>query len=497
MADQVYLGIDLGAESGRVMAGLWNGRKLRLEQLHRFANVPVALADTLRWDVLRLWAEIQDGLTAGARAYRGKLVSVGADTWGVDFVLLSRGDEMLGQPYHYRDARTNDQMARAFKVVPRAEIFRQTGLQFMQINTLYQLLALQSTRPELLSAAQGLLMMPDVIHWALCGAKVVEHSNGTTTQFMNPKTRDWARGLLRKLDLPTRILPPVVTAGTELGKLRAGVAARTGLGDLRVVAPPTHDTAAAVAAVPTTRTGKPDWAYISSGTWSLMGVEVEEPSLSARTLELNFTNEGGVDGTFRLLRNIMGLWLVQQCKQSFERRGAKRTYAELAELAASAPALRSLVDPDDPRFFNPPDMPVAMQDFCRSTGQRIPRREGELVRCAYESLALKYREVLQSLEELTGQRIEVIHVVGGGSQSAILNQFTADACGRPVIAGPVEATVMGNVLTQARAAGALGSLTELRAGVRQSSQLITYEPVHSPAWEDAAGRWKSGRAAVG
>ena len=490
MAEQVYLGIDLGAESGRVMAGKWNGRKLALQELHRFPNVPVALADSLHWDVLRLWSEIQDGLALAGRDFAGKVVSVGADTWGVDFVLLGPHGEMLGQPCTYRDARTNGWMERAAELVPRERIFAHSGLQFMQINTLYQLLALRESRPELLASAKTLLLMPDFIHWALCGFAVVEHTNGTTTQFMDPRTRDWSRALLRQFKLPTKLLPPVVTPGTELGQLRESVAARTGLGNLRVVAPPTHDTAAAVAAVPTAHTGRPNWAYISSGTWSLMGVEVAEPILTPRTLELNFTNEGGVDGTFRLLRNIMGLWLVQQCKKSFERRGRTTTYAELAAAAAAAPALRSLVDPDDQRFFNPPDMPRAIQDYCKSTGQRVPKTEGELVRCAYESLAVKYREVLASLEELTGIPIEVIHIVGGGSQSAILNQFTADACQRPVITGPVEATVMGNVLTQARAAGEIGTLAELRAVVRRSSSLTTFEPASgsSEAWREAASR---------
>lgn len=491
MAAQVYLAIDLGAESGRVIAGLWNGKTVRLEEIHRFPNGPVVIGDTLRWDVLRLWTEIQNGLALAARKYGRRIVSVGADTWGVDYVLLTRRGEMLGQPYHYRDARTNGMMEKAFKKVPRAEIFAQTGLQFAQLNTLYQLLALKESHPGLLEAADCLLLMPDFVHWCLCGSRVVEFTNGTTTQCMHPLERNWATALLKKFGLPTRIFPKVVTPGTKLGELRPSVAEKTGLGKVSVVAPPTHDTASAVAGVPTAGTGKANWAYVSSGTWSLMGVEVKKASLSARTLELNLTNEGGIDGTCRLLKNIMGLWLVRQCKCSFERQGRTYDYAELGKLAAKAPALRSIVNPDDARFFNPPDMPKAIRDFCRETGQFVPKTDGELVRCACESLALKYSQVLGWLEELTGGRIEVIHVVGGGSRNTLLNRFTADACGRHVLAGPVEATAFGNVLTQARAAGQVASLSELRAVVRQSTVVRTTEPnpAHAAAWREGRARF--------
>ena len=489
MSQRVYLAIDLGAESGRVMAGLWNGKTLQLEEIHRFPNGPVHLAGTMRWDVMRLWAEVQNGLGLAAKKYGPAIVSVGADTWGVDFVLLSRNGEMLGQPRHYRDARTNGMMEKAFRQVPRAEIFAQTGLQFMQFNTLFQLLAVKQDTPELFEQADCLLLMPDFIHWALCGSRVVEFTNGTTTQCMHPLRRDWALGLLEQFGLPTRIFPKVVPPGTELGALRPEVAERTGLGRVKVVAPPTHDTASAVAGVPTANTGRADWAYLSSGTWSLMGAEVQQAVLSPRALEINMTNEGGLDGTYRLLKNIMGLWLVQQCKRAFDARGSKREYSELAQLAGQAPPLRSLVNPDDSRFLNPPDMPAAIQDFCRQTGQPVPETEGELVRCAYESLALAYRRVLGWLEELTANRIEVVHIVGGGSQSAILNQFAADACQRPVIAGPVEATALGNLLVQVRASGELASLAQTREVIRNSTEVKTFLPGLAAPWEAAAARF--------
>ena len=489
MSNRVYLAIDLGAESGRVMAGLWNGKTIRLEEVHRFPNGPVYLGDSLRWDVVRLWAEIQTGLGLAAKKYGKSIVSVGADTWGVDYVLLTGCDEMLGQPYAYRDARTNGMMEQAFKRVPRSEIFAQTGLQFMQFNSLFQLLAHQQNSPGMLEAADCLLFMPDFLHWALCGSRVAEFTIGSTSQCLNPLTRNWSTGLLKKFGLPTHIFPKVVPPGTRLGALRPGLAERTGLHKVNVVAPPSHDTASAVAGVPTANTGKANWAYLSSGTWSLMGVEVNKASLSARTQELNLTNEGGLDGTYRLLKNIMGLWLVQQCKRAFDARGRKYEYAQLAQMAAKAPALRSIVNPDDSRFLNPPDMPKAIQDFCRETKQPVPKTEGELVRCAYESLALKYREVLGWREELTGNRIEVFHVVGGGSKSAILNQFTADACQRPVITGPVEATALGNLLVQVRASGELSSLAEMRDVIRKSSEVATCQPGKSTAWEDASARF--------
>jgi rhamnulokinase len=485
---QVYLGIDLGAESGRVMAGIWNGKTLKLEELHRFPNGPVHVGNTIRWDTLRLWAEIQTGLAIAAKKFGKQIVSVGADTWGVDYVLLTKNDEIVSQPYHYRDARTNGMMEKAFKRVPRSEIFANTGLQFMQLNTLFQLLAMNERNPKLLAQADCLLLTPDFIHWLLCGSRVVEFTNGTTTQCLHPLKRKWSAAMLKKLGLPTKMFPQVVQPGTKLGMLRPALAERLGLGRIQVVAPPTHDTASAVVGVPTANSGKANWAYISSGTWSLMGVEVQNAVLTKRALELNMTNEGGFGGTYRLLKNIMGLWLVQGCKCAFDAKGEKHDYAELAKLAAEAKPLRSLLNLDDPRFLNPPDMPRAIQEFCRETGQPVPKTRGELVRCCLESLALKYREVLANLEELTGERIEVIHIVGGGSQNKLLSQFAADACQRPVITGPVEATVMGNLLVQVWAAGELKSLSEIRDVVRRSSAALRYEPGDAKAWEAAAER---------
>lgn len=477
MATKVYLAVDLGAESGRVIAGIWNGKSLRLEEVNRFPNGAVALGDSIRWDVLRLWGEIQHGLALAGQKYGRKVVSMGADTWGVDFVLLNKQDEILGQPYHYRDARTQGILKRTFRKVSRADIFRQSGLQFMEFNSLYQLLAWKKQAPALLDATSTLLFMPDFLHWAMCGAKRAEFTIASTSQFVHPLKRNWSLPLLKKLGLPTHFLPKIVPPGAGLGTLRPSLAAQTGLKGVKVVAPPSHDTASAVAGVPTAHTGKLNWAYLSSGTWSLMGMEVKKPVLTPRALELNMTNEGGIGDTYRLLKNIMGLWLVQRCKRSFDAAGRKYSYAELAAKAGRAKPMRSILNLDDSRFLNPPDMPKAIQAYCRETKQPVPRTEGELVRCCYESLALKYREVLGSLEELTGSRTDVVHIVGGGCQSELLNQLTADVCQRPVVAGPVEATAMGNLLTQVLADREVGSLAEMREVVRKSSGVKRFKPV--------------------
>ncbi len=491
MSEQFFLAVDLGAESGRVMAGLFDGQKVRLEELHRFGNGPVSVADTLRWDVLRLWAEIQTGLGKAVEKFGKSIVSVGVDTWGVDYVLLSKTGEMLGQPYCYRDPRTKGHMEAAFRRVSRGDIFAQTGLQFMEINSLYQLLAFQQTNPALMAQADKFLMMPDLLHWLMCGSQVVEFTNATTSQCFDARKKTWATDMLRRFELPTAMFPEVVNPGTKLGRLRESVAQRMNLPRLDVVTPATHDTGAAIAAIPTEHTGKANWAYISSGTWSLMGLELPHAITTPRALELNVTNEGGVDGTYRLLKNIMGLWLVQECRRSFDRAGSPLDYTAMTQQANAAEPFKSLIDPDAADFLAPADMPAAIRGWCQQAGQPVPQNAGALVRCCLESLALKYRTVLGWLEELSGTPVEVIHIVGGGTQNELLNQFTADATGRPVITGPVEATALGNVLLQARTAGSIGSLAEIRNVVRASSTMKRYEPRDTAAWNAAYQRFVS------
>jgi rhamnulokinase len=491
MAEKIYLAADLGAESGRVMAGKFDGNRVSLEEIHRFPNGPVLLGGTLRWNLVGLWQQIQHGLgTAGSR-FGDSVVSAGVDTWGVDFVLLNEHDELLGQPWNYRDKRTDGMMQKAFQRVSKEEIFAETGLQFMEINSLYQMLAMCERDPHLVEQARRFLMVPDFLHWCLSGSRVVEFTNATTTQMLNATSRDWAADLLDRLQIPRQMFPEVVNPGTSLGRLRPEIAALTGLKNVQVVAPATHDTGSAVAAVPTQSTGRPDWAYISSGTWSLMGLEVADAVLTPQALQRNVTNEGGLDGTYRLLKNIMGLWLVQQCKQAFARRGRQLDYTELTRLATEAPAFRSLVNPDSEAFMRPLDMTEAIAEECRRTGQPVPESEGQFIRCALESLAFKYRMVLGWLQEMTGVPVRVIHVVGGGGRNHLLNQFTSDACGIPVCAGPTEATALGNVLVQAMAAGDVGSLSEIREIVRRSETIAEFAPQNTAEWDAQWERFQS------
>jgi rhamnulokinase len=473
------LAFDLGAESGRGVLGRFDGQRLGLEVVHRFPNGPVRTLDTIHWDVLRLHGELLAGLRRCA-AEQGGVDSVGVDTWGVDFALLGRGGTLLGNPRHYRDPHTETVMEEAFRVVPRSEIFRQTGIQFMRFNTLFQLLALRRDRSPLLEVAETLLFIPDLFHYFFTGVKVNEFTDASTSQFYDPTARSWAYAMLGRFGLPTNILGSLVPPGTPLGPLRPSIATETGLNPVPVIAPASHDTGSAVAAVPAA--GK-SWAYISSGTWSLMGVELDAPLINAETLAANFTNEGGIGGTIRFLKNIMGLWLVQECRRAWERAGRSYNYDDLTRLAEAAAPFASLVDPDDASFMVPPDMPAAMGDYCRRTNQPAPAEPGAVVRCALESLAMRYRWVLQRLEHLLGRRLEVILVVGGGSQNQLLCQLTADACNRPVLAGPVEATAIGNLLVQALGLGLVGSLAEAREVVRRSFEVQTYTPREPARWQ--------------
>lgn len=481
------LAFDLGAESGRGILGLFDGSRISLEVIHRFPNGGVQLARSLHWNVLRLYEEMLNALTI-CGAEHGSIDGIGVDTWGVDFALLGRGDTLLGNPRHYRDPHTEGILEEAFQTVPREEIFRQTGLQFMRFNTLFQLLAMQRNLSPLLDVAEQFLLIPDLFNFFFTGEKVNEHSNVSTTQMYDPSSKTWASGLVQAFGLPTRILGTIVQPGTTLGPLRSGIATETGVGATPVIAPATHDTGSAVAAVPAKGAS---WAYISSGTWSLMGVEIAEPLLTEETLKHNFTNEGGVNGTIRLLKNIMGLWLVQQCRKSWEKQGRSFTYAELVKLAEQAKPFVSLIDPDDELFILPEDMPKAIADFCSRAQQPMPEDPGAIVRCALESLALRYRWVVEKLEELTGQPIEVIHIVGGGSQNKLLSQLTANACNRQVLAGPIEATAIGNLLVQALGLKLVDSLDQAREVVRQSFPLETYEPEHPEQWHEPYQRFLS------
>ncbi|HZP84314.1 MAG TPA: rhamnulokinase family protein [Chthonomonadaceae bacterium] len=494
-AEAKFLAFDLGAESGRGVVGFFDGEKLRLEDAHRFGNGAVRVLDTLHWDVLRLFSELKRGLGLAVAAHGRDFAGIGIDTWGVDFGLLGRGDTLLGNPRHYRDHANDGMMEAAFALVPRDQIFARTGIQFMQFNTLFQLLALKTQHSPLLENAQTLLMMPDLLNFWFTGQKSTEFSIATTTQFYDPQGRAWATDLLERLGLPSHLLTDIVPTATPIGTLRPDIAEEAGCGPIAVVAPAEHDTGSAVVAVPASM---PDYAYISSGTWSLMGIETPEPRLSAQTLAANFTNEGGACGTIRLLKNIMGLWLVQECRRSWARQGTEHSYADLTALAAAAAPFVSIVEPDDKAFLAPTDMPTELRRFCARTGQPEPADVGATVRCCLESLALKYRWAMERLEEFRGARIEAIHIVGGGTQNRLLCQLTADATNRTVIAGPVEATAIGNVLMQAMGRGYIASLEQAREIVRHSFDLDTYAPSGDrAAWDAAYARFLALREQTG
>ncbi len=490
MATRVFLAVDLGASGGRVLAGLFDGEKLHLEEVHRFENGGIAVGERLQWDVLHLWKEIQNGLRAAAAKYERRIFSVAVDTWGVDFGLLGPGDELLGNPYCYRDRRTVGMMDRAFATVSREQIFAETGLQFMEFNTLYQLIAMKVQKSPLLECAESFLMMADLFHWLLTGEKGNEITNASTTQFLNPHTRQWSTGLLEKFDIPTKILGRLVEPGSTIGKIRSTLGDATGLAGLKVVLPGTHDTASAVLAVPAASVPnkRPDWAYISSGTWSLMGVETPAPVTTDRCRELNFTNEGGIGGTVRLLKNIAGMWLVQECRRIWRQGGTEFGWDDLIRRAQAEPALAAVVNPDHPSLTAPPDMPRAIRNLCEQSNQPVPDNEGQVIRVALESIALRYRMVLGMLEELIGGKLETIHIVGGGTNNKLLCQMAADACQRRVIAGPVEATAIGNVMMQAIADGAVGSIAQAREVIRDSFDVIEYLPQGAAAWEEAYGK---------
>ena len=480
-----FAAIDLGAESGRVVCGSIRDGRLRLEETARFPNGMVRMAGGLHWNIPGLYQGILDGLRRTADTPPS---SVGVDSWGVDFALLARDGSLLGLPVCYRDPRTDGLMERVFKRVPRETIYRKTGIQFMQINTLYQLASMGLKRSPLLHAAAHLLLIPDLFHYLLTSEKCGEFTNATTTQCFNANENCWDAALLEAVDVDPAIMPPVSPPGTVVGELNKDAREDTGLGAVRVVAPATHDTGSAIAAVPA-QGG--DWAYISSGTWSLMGVENNAPVTSAEALDGNFTNEGGAGGTFRFLKNIMGLWLVQRCRAGFDKR---YEYHELTRLAGEAPAFAALVNVNAARFLNPPDMPAAIRDFCNHTGQAPPDTPGAFVRCALESLALEYRAVLHELSRVLNRNTGCIHVIGGGARNEMLCQMTADATGLPVLAGPVEATAAGNVLVQAMAMGYVESLEHARAIVRKSFPIKEYEPRDTAPWDQAWERYKTLRS---
>jgi rhamnulokinase len=477
--------VDLGAQSGRAALGTLDGDRLSVAEVHRFPNIPVQARGTLFWDPLRLFDEIQIGLAAAGTS-SVDIASVGVDSWGVDYALLDRADRLIENPVHHRDRRTEGAMKALFADVPAREIYERTGIQLMRINTLVQLYAAVATGQPSLEIADTLLLIPDLFHFWLSGVATSEYTNATTTQCLDPRAQAWATELLERLGLPAEVLPELVRPATTLGHLLPEVAERTRLRRAVVVVPATHDTASAVAAVPFRRGGS---VYISAGTWSLVGVELDSPLINDASFAANLTNEGGIDKTVRLLKNVNGMWLVHECQRAWADMGNALDFDELVHLARGAPAHVSLIDPDDPSLLQPGSMPERIRQACISAGQPEPDGPGATVRCVIESLALKYRYTVELLTGVTGTAPGEIHVVGGGARNELLCQATADATGLPVLAGPEEATVVGNLLGQAIALGELSSLEEARAVVRTSFEPRLFEPTRAAAWEDAYERF--------
>lgn len=480
-----FAAVDLGAQSGRVALGRFDGRRIEVTETHRFPNQPVRAGGTLHWDVLRLYRESLDGLRAAARAAR--IDSVAVDSWAVDFGLVDRRGRLLGNPVHYRDGRRGTAVDEVLARVPARELYERTGIQLLPINTLFELAAMAFDRAAALDAADSLLMIPDLFHRWLCGSRTTEFTNSTTTQCFDPRRGTWAEDLLERVGIPTRVLPEVVPAGTVLGRLDPEVADETGLAEsTEVVAVATHDTGSAIAAIPFRRA---DSAFLSVGTWSLVGVEVAEPVITDASFEANLTNEGCVGGTFRLLRNVTGLWLLHECRRAWAGAGDARSFEELVELARTAPPFGPFVDPDDPSFSTPGDMPVRIADFCARTGQPEPEGQAGVVRCILESLALKHAEAVDAVARTTGREPAELHLVGGGSRNELLCDWTAQAAGRPVLAGPEEATLLGSLLVQAMGRGELASLEELREVVRASFEPRVFEPAGAAEWSEARERF--------
>jgi len=478
-----FLAFDLGAQSGRAILARLHSGILTTQEVHRFKNEPVEYGSSLHWDVPRLWWEMRKAL---CELQSVELAGIGVDAWGVDYALLGDQGELLQNPYHYRDSRTIGVMDEVLREVSKEEIYRSTGIQFMPINTLYQLYAAKQKTPGILRSAQKLLTIPDLFNYWLTGKAVCEFTNATTTQLANPLTRAWAGNLIERLGLPDHLLAQIVEPGTVIGPLQCQLTKNTSFANTPVIAPATHDTGSAVAAI----SAREGTAFLSSGTWSLVGTEIDRPILSAEALRLNFTNEGGVEGTTRLLKNVMGLWMLHECRRAWAAHGQSHEDIELVEMAARETPFTSLVDPDHESFLRPADMPAAIDAFCKRTDQPSPRTHGAYMRAILESLAFKYRLVIGHLEKLTNRPIEQIRVIGGGSKNRLLNQFTADATGKPVHAGPAEATAIGNVAMQILATGGASSLREVRAIVDRSFPAEVFSPLDAERWNRFAERFE-------
>ena len=483
--EKKVLAFDFGASGGRAMCGTYDGERIQIEELHRFSNDPVIINGTMYWDVVRLFFEIKQGLLASKKC--GKIDSLGIDTWGVDFGLIDKAGYLLENPVHYRDSRVDGMLEKSLEKIEKERFYQITGNQFMEINTVFQLLSLKENRPELLERADKMLLMPDLFNYFLTGEKTAEYSIASTTQLMDAKKGIWSDEVVEALGLPRHILPNILPTGTKVGMLSEEICTELGLDTMDVMAIAGHDTQSAMVAVPAE---EKDFVFLSCGTWSLLGTELDEPLINEKSVHFNITNEGGYGNKASFLKNIIGLWCIQESRRQWKREGKDYGFGELEQLALRAAPLQCFIDPDAPEFTPAGDIPERIREYCRNTGQYIPQTEGEIVRCINESLAMKYRGALEEIMECTGKTYPTLYMVGGGTQSKLLCQFTANACGCKVSAGPVEATVMGNVALQLLASGDIKDVEEARAVIARSQQLDFYKPENTEAWDEAYLRFK-------
>lgn len=483
---RIYLAVDLGAGSGRVLAGEFDGSRIELHELNRFDNTPVHLPSGWHWNITDLYQKILEGLKKAAEVYGDSPISIGIDTWGVDYGLFDKDGRMLGLPYQYRDSRTDGMQELAFEKVSKEDTYNATGIQFMFFNSIFQLLSEVENKNPALDLAEDLLFMPDLLGYWLTGQKTQERSFASTTQLYNPKLKNWDYDLIEKLGLPKKLFKKISDPGDVLGELREDIVSTTGLNNTKVITVAGHDTASAVAAVPS-QAKTP--AFLSSGTWSLMGLELKEPVINKESFDGAFTNEIGIGGTVRFLKNICGLWLIQESRRQWITEGQDVPYGKMAALAIETTPFRSLINPDDPRFIEAGRMPQKIQEFCYETGQPVPETKGEIIRCIYESLALRYSQVWQSLIQHVDETPTTLHIVGGGCQDNLLNQFAANAIGIKVAACPVEATGLGNIMAQMLADGAIANVAEGRAIVLNSSIVLTFEPEDQVIWREAKAKF--------
>jgi len=481
------LGFDLGASSGRAIIGTLNQDNiLELDVVYRFPNRGIQIGNSLCWDIKQLWQDVLNSLKVYVRQEGVQLDSIGFDTWGVDYALLDGNNELIGNIYHYRDKRNEGMLEEMFKIVPKKEIFNQTGIQFLVFNTAPQLLSMVFNKSPEIVKIKTLLMLPDYFNFLLSGKITAEYSISSTTQLYNPILKDWDKSLIEKLGFNPDWFLPIDPPGIIIGNLKSSLAEDVGLNpDTKIISVLGHDTGSAIAAVPVDMNRHKDWAYLSSGTWSLIGIESNEPIINDKALEHNFTNEGGINSTIRFLKNISGLWMIQECKRIWDGEGINLDWERIANKAQNAPSFQCFINPDDKTFLNPINMVEAIEEFCKIHNQNPPRSIGDTARAIFESLAFKYKEIMLKLEDIIGKKIEILYIIGGGSQNELLNQFTANSLNIPIKAGPSEATAIGNILVQALALGKVKDLKELRLIVKNSFPPKEYIPKDAEEWEKA------------